>query len=92
LRGFVRDLLFTQARGRVGSSEQFLVWQSAANALRNNPGAQVEIADPSPPPAQRADGLAPASPRVPVVAAAFERMEKARAEQAQAEPPPEAAA
>jgi hypothetical protein len=73
-----RDVLFTQLHGRVGSAAELDVWNDAADALHTDPQAEIEIADPPAPPPPT--GLAPASPRVPVVAAAFERMERARAE------------
>jgi hypothetical protein len=85
----VRTLLFDQARGRVGTAQEFAVWQTAANALRADPQAEVEIAEPPrpPPPPKRA----PASYQVPHVREVLAAQAKAR-EQAQ-EPPstPEAA-
>jgi hypothetical protein len=83
----VHDICFEMHRA--GTPEQLSVWNDAAAVLKADPMAQVEIADPPPPPPPPEP--ATASYRVPVVAAAFERMEQARAEQAQSETPPEAA-
>jgi hypothetical protein len=82
----VRDYHFDNLRGRIGTAEQFSVWQTAANTLRADPQAQVEIADPPhpPPPPERA----PASYRLPHVKAVMAEQAKARETQAQSETPP----
>jgi hypothetical protein len=83
----VRDLIFTSLHGRVGSPQEFAVWQIAAAKLRNDPMAQVEIAEPAPPPAVPLG----ASHQLPHVREAIERMAKARAEQQTSAAEPDAA-
>jgi hypothetical protein len=81
----VRDYHFDNLRGRVGTVEMFSVWTDAASKLRADPQAQVTIDDPPapPPPPQRA----PASYQIPHVREVMLAQAKARAEQAQTEPP-----
>jgi hypothetical protein len=70
----------------VGPPELAVSWRDAADVLKTDPMALVEIGDP-PPPAPRPSMSHP----VPHVAAALAQQAKARAEQAQSETPPEAA-
>jgi hypothetical protein len=90
----VRDVLFTQLHGVVGSSQQLSVWSAAADVLRADPAAAIVVSDPPAPPSPPAGALAPSSYQTPHVAAVMAQQAKARAEQAeqaQAETPPEAA-
>jgi hypothetical protein len=83
----VREYVFDHLRKRVGTAEQFSVWRSAADKLRADPQAAIEIAEPPAPP-----HVPSASHQTPHVAAVLTAQAKARAEQAQPETPPEAAA
>jgi hypothetical protein len=48
----VRDIIRGPLLGRAGSAEQAAPWRDAAQRLRNDPQAEIEIADP-PAPAPR---------------------------------------